>query len=255
MSILSTLDDLILRSVSHPPLTTKGSELTYAEWDAHVTDIYDAIQSIVSGVNVTAYDAGTTYDLYDTDIRNRYASYNSRIWQAAYVGSPSTFSGQTPAEGVYWTQVTLAEMLPDVMKVAEMSDSNGVVVKTATLSLSSAQILASNTTPIGFGLTVPAGYHVELLGQSTTITAGTPYATNTQLQLTNGGDAALGTIGNNLLASTVTKVCSAFSPENPSAGQTQVLSATDVFVKTRTGDPTGGTGTALVRIIYVIVED
>jgi hypothetical protein len=147
-------------------------------------------------------------------------------------------------------------MLPNIMKIAEMSDTDGVVVKTATLSLSSAQILDCFTTPIGFGLTVPTGYHVELLGQSTAMSVGgASYATNTQLQLTMGGDAPLGTIGNNLLAATASKVCSAFSPSNPTAGQTQVLSATDVYVGNKAGNPTTGTGTAVVRIMYIIVED
>lgn len=130
MSILSELDDLILRSVSHPPLTTKGSELTYTEWDTHVTAIYDAIQSIVSGQGVTAYDAGRTYDMFSTDIYDQYAGYDSRIWKASYVGSPSGFSGQTPSESIYWTQVTLAELIPDVLKMVDVATSNFAPYKT-----------------------------------------------------------------------------------------------------------------------------
>lgn len=136
MSILSTLDDLILRSVSHPPLTTKGSELTYAEWDAHVTAIYDAIQSIVYGGNVTAYDAATTYDDSSDDIYVKYASYDSRIWQAI-----GTFSNETPEEGIYWTQVTLAELIPDILKLIEVGTYNFAPYKTtATLVASGAGV-------------------------------------------------------------------------------------------------------------------
>lgn len=124
MSILSTLDSLILRDTSHPPLTNKGSELTYAEWDARTIGFYDAIQSIVSGQGVTAYDAGATYDMFSTSIYEQFASYDGRIWKAVYTGSPSSFSGQTPSESIYWTQVTLAEVFPDVLKIIDKT-SNG----------------------------------------------------------------------------------------------------------------------------------
>ena len=250
MSILGDLDSLILRDTSHPPLTNKGSELTYAEMDARIIGFYDAVQSIVSGANVTSYNAATTYDDSSDDIYKRFAGYGSRIWKAI-----GTFTGQTPAEGIYWTQVTLAELLPDVLKVAESAES-GLVVKTAKLSLSNAQLLTINTTPVGFGLSVPAAHHVEILATSTKMTFATAaFLTNTQLQLTMGGGSPLGQIGNNILAATSTKTTSAFTPTNPSAGQTQVLSATDVFVTNTTGDPTVGGGSAVVRIMYVIVED
>lgn len=123
MSVLSDLDDLILRSKSHPPLSTKGSELTYGEWDDQSILVYDAVQSIVSGSNVTAYDAGKTYDMFSTDVRDQYAGYDGRIWKASYVGSPSTFSGQTPEEGIYWTQVTLAEMIPNILTLIRNSEN------------------------------------------------------------------------------------------------------------------------------------
>lgn len=122
-STLSQLDNMVLRTTSNPPLTTKGSALTYTEGDARIIDIYNSVQSIVSGLNVTSYDAGKTYDMFDTDIRNRYASYDSRIWMATYAGSPSTFSGQTPEEGVYWTQVTLAELIPNIMELSRFAEN------------------------------------------------------------------------------------------------------------------------------------
>lgn len=116
---------MILRDTSNPPLTDKGSALTYGEFDGNFVEIYNAIQDIVNGANVTAYDAGATYDLYSTNPKEKFVSYNSRIWQAAYVGSPSSFTGQTPAEGSYWTQVSLAQMLGNpvaLTKIAEAFD-------------------------------------------------------------------------------------------------------------------------------------
>lgn len=123
MSVLSELDGMILRITSNPPLVTKGSELTYEEWDERIIEIYNVFQSVVSGVNVTAYDNSKSYDMFSTDIRDRYASYDSRIWEATYTGSPSGFSGQTPEEGIYWTQVTLAEMLPNILELARFAEN------------------------------------------------------------------------------------------------------------------------------------
>lgn len=118
MSVLSELDSLVLRDTSHPPLTNKGSELTYAEWDARVTAMYDVVQSVVSGANVTPYDAGTTYDASSSDIYKQFAGYGSRIWKA--IGS---HSGQTPSESIYWTQVTLAELMPNVLGLVKSAGS------------------------------------------------------------------------------------------------------------------------------------
>lgn len=122
-SSFSELDGSILRDTTNPPLTNKGSELTYGEFDGNFVKQYNAIQDIVSGENVTAYDAGATYDQYSTDIYERFASYDNRIWKATYNGSPSSFSGQTPAEGSYWTQVSLAQTIPNIMSVADIAAS------------------------------------------------------------------------------------------------------------------------------------
>ena len=120
-STFSELDGSILRDTSNPPLIDKGSELTYAEFDGNFVKQYNAIQDIVSGANVEAYDAGATYDAYSTDVYEQYCGYDSRIWKATYNGSPSSFSGQTPAEGSYWTQVSLAQLLPNIMSLAELA--------------------------------------------------------------------------------------------------------------------------------------
>jgi hypothetical protein len=125
----------------------------------------------------------------------------------------------------------------------------------AKLVIPSAQVLTLNSVPVAFGLTVPSGYYTQVLGASASIVYNSAaYATNTQLQLTNGGAAALGTIGSNFLASTVSKTTTSYSPENPTAGQTQVLSATDVFVIVRTGDPTAGDSDITVYLTYVLIK-
>jgi len=258
MSILSTLDDLILRSVSHPPLTTKGSELTYAEWDAHVTALYDAVQSIVSGVNVTAYDAGTTYDMYDTDIRNRYASYDSRIWQAAYVGSPSTFSGQTPEEGIYWTQVTLSEMLPNILELARFAENlratnSPCPTYCKSLTIASADVLTLNSVPIEIVATPGVGYAIEVISVSMKIVyVSVAYATNTTLQLITSG-AGIAQMQGNLLGATVSKVGRLATINTPTAGTTQIIENAALNVTVATGDPIAGDSDITVYVLYRII--
>jgi hypothetical protein len=125
MSVLSDLYTLILRTVSASPLTTKGSQLTWDELDENFTKIFFAMGEILNGANVTAYDAGATYDANSENPVQKYVSYGSKIWEAVYTGSPSSFTGQTPSEGTYWTQTTLAQMLgnPNALtKIAEAFD-------------------------------------------------------------------------------------------------------------------------------------
>lgn len=123
MSVLSELDNLILRETSNPPNSTKGSALAYSEFDGNFIKFYNVVQSVVSGENVTAYDPAATYDAQSTDVYQKYASYDNRIWKVVYTGSPTSFSGVTPEEGSYWTQITLAELLPNIMSIVQWADS------------------------------------------------------------------------------------------------------------------------------------
>lgn len=253
MSILSTLDNMVLFNTNHPPLGNKaGSPLTPAEWDARITAIYDAIQSIVSGANVAAYDAGRTYDQYSTDVYDQFASYDSRIWKAVYNGSPSTFSGQTPAEGVYWTQVTLAEMLPDVMKLAEASSSSGVVIKEASLLIPSSKVLTLHDTPLDI---VPAksGIIINPIDGSVSIDYGTtPYDTNVGLQLIQDNGGSFKPILSSLTAlnasTSVTRKLSMSS--SFAAGDSQLLVNTALQVYVPTANPLNGDSDITVKALY-----
>jgi len=172
---------MVLRETAYPPLTTKAAELTYAEWDQRVIDMYAAIQDIVSGGNVEAYNPATVYDSTSSNPYKKFVGYNSRIWQAVFAG---TFSGQTPAEGVYWTQITLAQMLPNVLKLVEVGNGTSQAVKTATLNIPTAQVLTLGAVPKGFGISVPSGYYIQPLSiQMKAIFNTTPYATNVGLQV------------------------------------------------------------------------
>lgn len=250
MSVLGDLDSIVLRETSHPPLSTKGSELTYAEWDAQTTKIYDAIQSIVSGTNVTAYDAGTTYDDSSSDVYLKFAGYDGRIWQA--IGS---HSGNTPEEGTFWTQVTLAELLPDVLKVADQSASDGVVVKHKKLTIESADVLTLNATPITIVDAPGSGYAIEVMSASVSVDFDTtPYATYTDIELKNAGsDLAQAKAIGALAASVSRRSNFAISPQ-PTAAQTVMTENTALQVTVNDGEPTGGNSDITICVSYRIIE-
>jgi hypothetical protein len=70
-------EDIILRSTVNAPLTTKGSALTHAQFDANWIEIYNALVSLSQSSYVSAYDAAITYD--DTILN--YVTYSSQIWK------------------------------------------------------------------------------------------------------------------------------------------------------------------------------
>lgn len=55
------IDDLILREVSYPPLTTKGSALTFDDLDGNFINVYDAITDMNSGGAIAPFNILTTY--------------------------------------------------------------------------------------------------------------------------------------------------------------------------------------------------
>lgn len=257
MSILSELDNMVLRSTSNPPMTTKGSELTFQEMDERIIAIYDAVQSIVSGVNVTTYDAGKTYDMFDTDIRNRYVSYDSRIWEAAYVGSPSTFSGQTPEEGIYWTQVTLAELMPNILPLARVSQNlnselDPCPTYCASLAIASSDVLQLNSTPQTIVAAQGAGTAIQVISASVKIDFNSAaYATNTDIQLKTA--SATVQQGNTSINSTVSQIGKFRLTEIGSPTGTQILENQPLQVTVGTGDPTAGDSDIEVYVLYRVI--
>lgn len=249
MSIFGDLDNMVLFNANHPPLGNKaGSPLTPAEWDARITAIYDAIQSIVSGQNVTAYNAGRTYDQFSTDIYDQYASYDGKIWKAVYAGSPSGFSGQTPEDGVYWEQVTLAELMPNVMKLAEVSSSSGVVIKEASLTIPSADVLQLNSTPQTIVSGVASKLIVPVSALLRATYGGTPYATNLDIDLRHTGSSTELTSNAAKLGFTADTI-NQFAIKADNASDQMIVGA-DLEVFVDSGNPTAGNSDITIDVTY-----
>jgi len=253
MSVLSELDSIVLRKVSNPPLTTKNSELTFTEWDEQSIKVYDVIQSIVSGENVTAYDASTVYDMFDTDITKKFASYNSRIWKAIYVGSPSTFSGQTPEEGVYWTQVTLAELIPNIIELARFSDglksdTIPAQIYSKSITIPSADVLQLNSTP----KTIVSGTSGKIIVLVSAIFRATynsaTYATNLGLLLRHSGSSTPISGNSNKLGFTSNTI-NQFTLRDVTNSD-QFIDGADLEVSVDSGDPTTGDSDITIDVKY-----
>jgi len=97
-------EDILLRATSNPPLTTKGSALSWAELDANWIEIYNAFVALSQSSYVAAYDNAVEYD----DTVNNYVSYSSQIWK--FINStPAT--NVTPVEGATWTKVYATDLV------------------------------------------------------------------------------------------------------------------------------------------------
>jgi len=249
MSALSELDALILREAVHPPLITKNAELTFAEWDAHVTAMYDAIQSIVSGDNVTPYNPLTVYNAASTDVYLKFAGYDSRIWEAI-----GTFSDVTPTEGVNWTQVTMSELLPDVLKLAQISagETGCICMKSAVQQIPSANILTSYDTPVLLNLPRVAGETLVVIKVVVNVDFNTvAYATNTTLGIRFVG-ADVDILTCDILARTIIGAKEFVIVTTVGDAQTQLIDDADIEVYTKSGNPTAGDSAVKISVVYFV---
>jgi len=93
------LNDIILRSVTNPPLVTKGSALTFTELDDNFVEVYNYLLSLNNGGDIPLFDMATTYSLGDI------VKYGGKIYN--YIsGTPA--SGLNPVSyPANWDETTL----------------------------------------------------------------------------------------------------------------------------------------------------
>jgi hypothetical protein len=139
--------------------------------------------------------------------------------------------------------------------VAQANANNGCVcLQEATLVIPTAYVLQLNSTPLTIVSAQGAGTVIEVISASASVDFNSAaYATNTALHLSLGGDAILGQIGTNFLASTVTKMTSSFTMQSSTAGQTQTIENADLIVTNSVGDPTTGDSDITVRVLYRVI--
>ena len=125
-------ENLLLRSVSNPPLTTKGSQLTSTEMDMNWVEIYNALKELSQSSYIDAYDNGVTYVLDD------YVMYDSQIWKCA----AATVSAVTPGtDATKWQEKYASDLVG--------RSFNGW--KALNKTLTKAEVLTLNSANGGYG--------------------------------------------------------------------------------------------------------
>jgi len=95
------LTDILLRYTAHPPLTTKGSELTFVEGDANLIEIYEYLQSLASAGGIAPWNAGTTYN------GTTYVTFSGNLWQHVTSSSTGITPGTNPA---VWALTSIGQL-------------------------------------------------------------------------------------------------------------------------------------------------
>lgn len=124
----------------------------------------------------------------------------------------------------------------------------------ASITISSAQILTLNASPITIVAAPGSGKYIEVISASTDVNfVSAAYAANTTLQLINESATIAQLQDTAALISTVDKVTKFKDVTSATAAQTQIIKNSGLQVKVATGDPTTGDGTITVNVLYRII--
>ena len=123
----------------------------------------------------------------------------------------------------------------------------------AELSITSAQILALNSTPLTIVAAPGAGYYIEVISATSQMTfVAAAYAANTTIQLINSGSTIAQLQDTAILLSTINKKTKFKDVTSAAAGETQILENTALTIKALTGNPTTGDSAIKVIVTYKI---
>ena len=121
--------------------------------------------------------------------------------------------------------------------------------------ITSAELLASNTTPITLVSAPPAGYIYDVMSVFASTDGNftaPPYATNTVLEVIESG-ATVAMFTSEFLESTINRTVK-FTPNPVTVASNSNMTANEILLKTFGGDPTAGTYDIKVYIAYRLVE-
>jgi hypothetical protein len=141
-----------------------------------------------------------------------------------------------------------------------ISESDTVIngtggIQRAKLTITAAQVLALNSTPKAFGLTVPTGYYVQVLSVQVGVDFNTTaYTTNTGIGVRAVGANVPIAFHPTVLAATTSRVASLVIDVAPTSGQTQFIDGVDVEVYADGGNPATGDSVVDCYISYLLIE-
>lgn len=130
-------------------------------------------------------------------------------------------------------------------------------VRVKKLTLTSAQVLALNTTPIAFGITVPTGYFIQALGGVAYMNYGTtPYATNGRMIVRTVGatSSQLEWTANSFLYGTVSRFSAGVINVLSAITDTGALINADIEAAVEIGNPTAGDSPITIYVSYIFIQ-
>jgi len=96
-------ENLILRTATHSPLTTKGTYLDVSDFDNNNINIYEDFVSLATSEEIADYNVGTTYD----NTLVKYCTYNGRTYK--YINASAT-TGNLPTNTSYFIEIFPTEL-------------------------------------------------------------------------------------------------------------------------------------------------
>jgi hypothetical protein len=173
-------EDIILRSTVNAPLTTKGSALTHAQFDANWIEIYNALVSLSQSSYVSAYNAAITYD--DTILN--YVTYSSQIWKMINATPQVNVTPGTDANT--WVKVYATDLIGKSPFLYETK-----------VTLTANQINSGFSVPIQLITAKGAGFFIEPISGAVKFNYGTiPFDATTAYIRTAVGTNVIATISN-----------------------------------------------------------
>lgn len=116
------LNDITLRSTTYPPLTTKGSALTFGEMDDNFIEVYAYLVSMNSGGGVPPFSMATGYT------GTVWVAYAGKIYR--HIGAGTSTGQIPPSFPAVWQEVTSGE-LTHVQGTDQGLDTGGANAVTA----------------------------------------------------------------------------------------------------------------------------
>jgi hypothetical protein len=254
---MSVLSKTALLAQAAANITTNGTESnTGAGTRTVVQNIIDSYQDAIPQLTTAQINALTptlNQLVFNTD-RNYMMQYNGTIWVylvAMFIGDTAAIAGSTPKEGqlFYNTTTSTLSFGDGVTHLGVQTTDACTCVQTVKVSISSAEILNSFTTPIELIAAPGAGKMIQVLSFACNFTYnGITYATNTTAQLLQGS-TLVRTFNLNFAASGQIYA----APSAPPLLVSSSLENENISFSTQTGNPTAGDGTFDIHITYTVI--
>lgn len=172
------------------------------------------------------------------------------------VGDGNTPVMRTMSGDVTLSSIAVATIANNVISPEKLTFTIENNILSAKLSITSAQVLVLSGTPLEIVPTPGTGKFIEVISAFTRLATygGTPYATNTILELGNAGASTDQMKDSDALISTVARITK-FKEDSPaSTSDTQGIENTPLNIAVKTANPTAGNSDIEIYVVYRIVD-